>query len=609
MAFIGAAAASNVVNPVDIISLAKKIYQLYKDAKNNKEDYKTLAARVEIVGEIVKNLQASVELKNTVIQNALSNLYIKLTEIEMRIKGFIAKSKFKHFIKSGKYKERFEALQKDLLADVALLNLALSGKLALDKAFSQDAEFNIELQKKVNEYEGQIKDSQEYVDIGWVKGKSPEKIEQDKKQYLQKKIQEYLQQNKENNEKSLKNKELEYLKEDLSEIKDILSNNQQQSKESSKEILGQMEFNHQEDMEALKQWLLAVQESFNSSQKVVQHTLEKIEEQGESQHEDMKELRAWCNDIKAAFEISQTSSSGIKQDIKDLNTEINGLVDGLLAELSSKMNKISEQVEDVNQKVGNVHTAVEEGVKKLDEELSDVHTVVKGVNNEVNELKATLEAQQKAEQQRLEKEAKEKEQRRKEKEQRKQEEEKRKQAEEKKKQQELEEFFKNRFQSLAGKVLMFPPQPLAKQEAPKKPELTGQEWYDQGYEARENGKYEDAVFYFKQAVELGHDKACTDLGLCYCLGLGVTKNEAKGKELFQKGAERGHGRAMFFLGEILYREENRQGALEWLQKAEKNEEFMGSIKENTKTKLKKLIADCKTQPSSYSSLSMALCPR
>ena len=99
-------------------------------------------------------------------------------------------------------------------------------------------------------------------------------------------------------------------------------------------------------------------------------------------------------------------------------------------------------------------------------------------------------------------------------------------------------------------------------------------------------------------------KAYANLGLIYYKGLGdIKKDPARGQELIQQGADKGHGRAMYFLGTILMGEENWEEALEWLQKAQGNSEFMAAINEDARAQLKNCIACCQqaSQPTTSSS--------
>ena len=91
----------------------------------------------------------------------------------------------------------------------------------------------------------------------------------------------------------------------------------------------------------------------------------------------------------------------------------------------------------------------------------------------------------------------------------------------------------------------------------------------------DKGRYDEAVPLLKSLAEQGHAEAQSDLGLCYDLGKGVTKDGLKAVEWYHKASEQGNALAQFRLG-TCYREGQRFGgavpqdyakALEWFRKA------------------------------------------
>ena len=100
---------------------------------------------------------------------------------------------------------------------------------------------------------------------------------------------------------------------------------------------------------------------------------------------------------------------------------------------------------------------------------------------------------------------------------------------------------------------------------------TPKELYSLGYSYYEKGYYEQAVNFFRQAAELGHDGALSMIGFCYYNGIGVARDYSEAVKWFRKSAEQGNAFAQFHLG-CSY--ENGQGvsrdygeAMKWYRKA------------------------------------------
>lgn len=72
--------------------------------------------------------------------------------------------------------------------------------------------------------------------------------------------------------------------------------------------------------------------------------------------------------------------------------------------------------------------------------------------------------------------------------------------------------------------------------------------YRLGVEFYEKGEYEEAVKYYRKAVEQDLDSAQYNLGICYIKGQGVRQNEGEAVKWFIKAAEQGLGEAQYNLG-------------------------------------------------------------
>ena len=91
------------------------------------------------------------------------------------------------------------------------------------------------------------------------------------------------------------------------------------------------------------------------------------------------------------------------------------------------------------------------------------------------------------------------------------------------------------------------------EEAKRKAE-EAEEFYNTGedYFYRRNGKikkYEEAVKWYRKAVELGHTHAQYSLGYCYYWGKGVEKDEEEAIKWYRKAAEQGDADAQYELGD------------------------------------------------------------
>lgn len=76
-----------------------------------------------------------------------------------------------------------------------------------------------------------------------------------------------------------------------------------------------------------------------------------------------------------------------------------------------------------------------------------------------------------------------------------------------------------------------------------------------------------AVEWWKRAAESGLPNAKSNLGICYRDGLEVKKDINCARELFIDAASANHREAQYLLGELYERENNRERALYWLEKA------------------------------------------
>lgn len=72
-----------------------------------------------------------------------------------------------------------------------------------------------------------------------------------------------------------------------------------------------------------------------------------------------------------------------------------------------------------------------------------------------------------------------------------------------------------------------------------------------GIQSAATGNYQDAVKHWKQSSSLGHSKSSFNLGLCYEMGKGVTKNLVKAMKYYQVAVDQNHRQAMYNLA-LLY---------------------------------------------------------
>lgn len=79
---------------------------------------------------------------------------------------------------------------------------------------------------------------------------------------------------------------------------------------------------------------------------------------------------------------------------------------------------------------------------------------------------------------------------------------------------------------------------------------------------------EEAVKWWEKAAEAGVPNAKSNLGICYRDGLGgVAKDINRARDFFIEAATANHLEACYLLGELYERENNRERALHWLEKA------------------------------------------
>ncbi len=78
------------------------------------------------------------------------------------------------------------------------------------------------------------------------------------------------------------------------------------------------------------------------------------------------------------------------------------------------------------------------------------------------------------------------------------------------------------------------------------------EYFDKGYEAEKDKDFIQAKVFYEKASERGHSKAPSYLGTMFLKGLGnLPQDKALAYQLFLKGANNGHVRAMFNLAAML----------------------------------------------------------
>ena len=99
----------------------------------------------------------------------------------------------------------------------------------------------------------------------------------------------------------------------------------------------------------------------------------------------------------------------------------------------------------------------------------------------------------------------------------------------------------------------------------------GEKEFEEGVRLFRAEQYESASREFAKGADRGHAGAQTYLGICYALGQGVEKDEAKAVEWFRKAAEQGDARAQLNLGlcfqEGVGLEKDEAEAVKWFRKA------------------------------------------
>ena len=80
------------------------------------------------------------------------------------------------------------------------------------------------------------------------------------------------------------------------------------------------------------------------------------------------------------------------------------------------------------------------------------------------------------------------------------------------------------------------------------PDKDGNEFYEKGNKASDNGNFEEAVKWWRKAADLGHVKAQNTLGVCYATGKGVEQSHEEAIKWYRKAAEQGHAIAQNNLG-------------------------------------------------------------
>ncbi len=71
----------------------------------------------------------------------------------------------------------------------------------------------------------------------------------------------------------------------------------------------------------------------------------------------------------------------------------------------------------------------------------------------------------------------------------------------------------------------------------------GEKEFEEGMKSYKAEQYETAFKLFEKGADCGHAGARTYLGMCYALGRGVERNDAKGVELIREAAEQGYAEA------------------------------------------------------------------
>lgn len=103
---------------------------------------------------------------------------------------------------------------------------------------------------------------------------------------------------------------------------------------------------------------------------------------------------------------------------------------------------------------------------------------------------------------------------------------------------------------------------------------TANEDYAKGLNLYEQGKYNEAVDWYRKAAEQGHTQSQTLLGLIYSKGLGVKQSYKDAINWYRRAAEEGHAQAQAMLG-VMYSkgqgvEQDYKEAINWYRKAADN---------------------------------------
>ena len=98
-----------------------------------------------------------------------------------------------------------------------------------------------------------------------------------------------------------------------------------------------------------------------------------------------------------------------------------------------------------------------------------------------------------------------------------------------------------------------------------------EEIYQTGETAFTDGKYTEAIKWYRRAAEYGSADAQYSLGYCYAQGRGVPRNEVEAFRWYRKSAEQGNVFAQFNLGDYYAQgigvAKNKAAASSWYQRA------------------------------------------
>ena len=98
----------------------------------------------------------------------------------------------------------------------------------------------------------------------------------------------------------------------------------------------------------------------------------------------------------------------------------------------------------------------------------------------------------------------------------------------------------------------------------------GEKEFEEGMKSYKAEQYETAFKLFEKGADCGHAGARTYLGMCYALGRGVERNDAKGVELIREAAEQGNPEAHISLGFCYLKgrgvAEDEAEAFRWMKK-------------------------------------------